>query len=419
METLDPIAARRLALACAGLLPRRWSGLPDRASGGGRRACEAAQAVIERFGYLQLDTVSVAGARSHVLVLLSRLQGFDPALGEALLQPGRPLFEYWGHEASWIPHELYPAFGFRRRAWSQRSPWWSDLVDAHPAEVDALLERVAERGPLRAAELEEPPPGDRPRAGRRRGGGWWDHKLVKRLAVCLWFGGRLAIARRDRFQRSFDLPERVIPPELQGRDLPREDALDVLLERALSGHGWATRGTLAATWRLRNMVPELEASLARLTATGRVVPCALAEAGGKRTRGYVRTSDLELADRLRRARPRPDAGVLLSPFDPLLWDRPRVQRLFGFEALLEIFKPAAQRRFGYFCLPVLAGERLVARFDLAADRAAGRCRILNWTFEGPHPRRPASETDREACRVALARHADALGLRLVGGPRLG
>ncbi|MGB6369194.1 MAG: crosslink repair DNA glycosylase YcaQ family protein, partial [Thermoanaerobaculia bacterium] len=113
--TLTVVEARRLALARAGLLKPEWTGMPRRASGRGQRARSASHAIIQRFGYLQLDTVAVAGARSHTLVLLSRRGGLDPRLPEELLRPGEPLFEYWGHEVSWLPLDLYPVFSFRRR----------------------------------------------------------------------------------------------------------------------------------------------------------------------------------------------------------------------------------------------------------------------------------------------------------------
>src|SRR5688500_9257320 len=127
MDTLSLRAARRLALARAGLLSPETTGLPRRARGHGPSAFAAAHAVIGRFGYLQLDTVSVAGARSHTIVLLSRLEGLAASVGEELLTPGAPVFEYWGHEASWIPLALYPAFEFRRREF-RRHPWWGDLL---------------------------------------------------------------------------------------------------------------------------------------------------------------------------------------------------------------------------------------------------------------------------------------------------
>ena len=145
METLDLTQARRLALARAGLLKPEWTGMPRRATGLTRRARRAAHYVIARFGYLQLDTVAVAGARSHAIVLLSRLEGFDPALAEALLQPGEPLFEYWGHEACWLPIDLYPVFAFRRQDF-QEHPWWGDLIGQHPRMAADLTRRIREAG---------------------------------------------------------------------------------------------------------------------------------------------------------------------------------------------------------------------------------------------------------------------------------
>lgn len=396
MEALSIRAARRLALCRAGLLKPAWAGFPSRAPASERGARRAAHEVIARFGYLQLDTVSVAGARSHALVLLSRLPGLDPALPEALLQPGEPLFEYWGHEASWLPVELYPVFGFRRREYVHH-PWWGDLVGQHPKVAEGLRRRIREGGPLRSAEMEG-----------TSGKGWWDLKVAKRVATALWSSGELAIRERVAFQRTYDLAERVIPARWREVEVPTEEALERLLLLALQGHGWATTGTLAQTWRLRNRPGEIRAALARLQERGEVVPCALAADGGARTAGWVRPADLELAARLEAARPRPDAGVLLSPFDPLLWDRQRVRRLFGFEQMLEIFKPAAKRVHGYYCLPVLAGERLVARVDLKARRQAGALDVLSCHFEAATP----SPADREAVRSALTRYATALGLAL-------
>ena len=137
METLSLRSVRRLALCRAGFLKPEWTALPSRARGRGQRAREAANLVIRRFGYLQLDTVSIAGARSHTIVLLSRLEGMDPVLGEQLLQPGEPVFEYWGHEASWLPIELYPAFEFRRKEFLGLHPWWGNVVFARRAAAGA------------------------------------------------------------------------------------------------------------------------------------------------------------------------------------------------------------------------------------------------------------------------------------------
>lgn len=429
MEALTLREARRLALARAGLLapeltsPPRMA-VPDRSTRGtaawpkgaseearrrslggpadppGQR--DAARAVIRRFGYLQLDTVSIAGARSHVIVLMSRLKGFDPAMGERLLAPGEPLFEYWGHEASWIPMELYGAFEFRRREY-RRHPWWGNVVGANKGVARDLRRRIRDEGPLRSLDMEG--------QGSR---GWWNLKVARRVASALWSSGELAIRERTGFQRSFDLAERVIPEAARQAPLGKRDALDLLLLKALEGHGWATTGTLAATWRLRNCKADLAGSLRRLVEAGRVVSCDLAEPGGRTTKGWIRPEDRELAARLETSRPRRDRGVLLSPFDPILWDRARVARLFGFEQVLEIFKPADRRAYGYFCMPVLAGERLIARLDLKADRRRGTLDVISRRFEGTGSGRPATPEDGEAARSALARYARALGLEAGG-----
>jgi len=401
-EPLTLREARRLALARAGLLKPEWTGFLQRAKGRGKRVRDAAAAVIRRFGYLQLDTVSIAGARSHTIVLLSRLEGLDPALGEGLLQPGTPLFEYWGHEASWIPLELYPAFEFRRREF-RRHPWWGDIVGEHPDVARKLLARVRDEGPLRSADMEG-----------RGSSGWWDLKIAKRVATALWSSGELAIRERRHFQRTYDLAERVIPDDVRSHPLTKRDGIETLLLKALDGHGWATTGTIASTWRLRNSGKEIAAALQRLVEKRKVMPCALEDPGGRATPGWIRPEDRDLAARLDRVRPRSDRGVLLSPFDPLLWDRGRVRRLFGFNQVLEIFKPAAQRAYGYYCMPVLSGERLIARFDLKADRRRGVLRVLSCRFEETGKSRPGTVQDGEAARSALSRYADALQLKPTG-----
>ena len=399
METLGILEARRLALARAGLLKPAWTGFPDRAKGSGRPARKAAHEMIRRFGYLQLDTVSIAGARSHAIVLLSRLRGLDPELGEEILRPGEPLFEYWGHEASWLPIELYPVFDFRRRAF-RTHPWWGDIVGEHPKVARDLRRRIRHEGPLRSVDLEG-----------RGSRGWWDLKIAKKVATALWSSGELAIRERRNFQRTYDLAERVIPEAWRRRREPYPDALESLLSKAFDGHGWATTGTLTQTWRLRNRGKDVAAALRRLEERGEVVACALVGDDGKRTAGWIRPADRELAARLRRVRPRADRGVLLSPFDPLLWDRARVKKLFGFDQVLEIFKPASKRIYGYYCLPVLAGERLVARLDLKADRRAGRLHVLSRRFEGADESAPATAADGDAARTALARYSEALRLK--------
>ncbi len=394
---LEVSDVRRLAIAQAGLWRPEPTGLPVRAGRGEVAARRCAQAIVDRFGYLQLDTVAVAGARSHGIVLLSRLEGFSIELAESLLRPGAPLFEYWGHEVSWLPHDLYGAFAFRRHAFKEH-PWWGDVLGENPKLTRRILRRIEEEGPLRSADLEG-----------SSSAGWWNLKLTKKIATALWSAGELGIASRSKFLRTFDLIERVVPSPLRRRDLHLDEALRVLLVRALDGHGWATTGTLASTWRLRNLRPAIKVALAELVEAGEVVPATMVNEEGDRKAGWIRPAQLELIARLRRARPRRDRGVLLSPFDPLLWDRVRVRELFDFEQILEIFKPAAKRVYGYYCMPVLAADRLVARVDLKADRRAGTVRVVALHRE---PTRGDRKVDRAAVEHALARYAAAVDLRL-------
>jgi len=393
--------ARRLALARAGLLNRAWTDLPGRASGSGVRARRALHLLIRRFGYLQLDTISIAGARSHALVPLSRWGGIDRQLPEELLHPGAPIFEYWGHEASWIPVELYPAFGFRRRELRRARTWHSRGLLDYPEVAKEILRRIEAEGPLRSLDLEGP-----------RLGSDWHMKRDRWVAASLWSTGQLAIRSRRNFQRTFDLPERVIPDSVRQQRWSLNRSIRTLLLRGLAGHGWAETGTLARTFRLRNLRTAIRDALGELEEAGEVVACNLIERDGQRRSGWVRPTDLKLAVRLRRVRPRVDQGVLLSPFDPVLWDRPRVARLFGFDQILEIFKPAAKRRYGYYCMPVLAGDQLVARCDLKARRHEGRLEVLSLHYESAPD--PPSAAERAAAERALRRHAESVELVLDG-----
>ncbi len=398
MLSLSRRSVRRLAIARAGLGQPERTRLGRRAAGRGARARGAACAVVRRFGYQQLDSVSVTGARSHSLVLMSRLDGATPALAETLLVPGAPLFEYWGHEACWLPMELYPYMEFRRRQFATH-PWWGDVIGEHPRVAKTILDRLAGEGPLRAVDF---------RTGPARAG-WWDLGAAKKVLSALWSRGDVAIRRRISFQREFDLAERVIPEEFRRQPRDRAESVRHLLLRALAGHGWSTTGTLAATWRLRNMGDELAEALAVLCESGDVIAAAVETDAGRRT-GWIRPQDAELAETLSGARPRQDRGVLLSPFDPLIWDRARTQQLFGFRQAIEIYKPAPQREFGYYCLPVLAGDRFIGRVDLKAFRKEGRLRVVSnhWEEVTPAPRH------RVAAEVALERLAN--GLQLAADP---
>jgi len=395
MESLSVADARRLALARAGLLKPEWTGLP-RGRYASRR--EAAFEVIRRFGYLQLDTVSVAGARSHGIVLHSRLPGLAPEVPESLLCLGAPLFEYWGHEASWIPIELYPAFAFRRKEF-QAHPWWGDLIAGNPRVAASILDRIQKEGPLRSSELEG-----------KSSSGWWNLSVSKKVVSALWSAGTLAVRERRNFQRTYDLAERVIEAKWRARELSLQESLKVLLLKALEGHGWAAPATLPATWRFRFLKKEIVKALEELEEESAIRKCLLHPTPRTRVAGWIRPEDLELAARLRRLRLSPrdvDEGVLLSPFDPLLWDRVRVKLLFGFHQVLEVFTPAPRRKYGYYCMPVLAGETLVARCDVKAEKAKGVLRALSVHYE-----KGALAAGKKATRRALERYAASIGLGL-------
>ena len=393
--TLDLRRARRLALAKAGLLRSDASALPRRAAGSGRRARQAALEVIDRFGYLQLDTVSVAGARSHSLVLLSRLEGMDPALGESLLRPGEPLFEYWGHEASWLPIDLYPVFAFRRLAF-RRHPWWGDLLAEHRRDATAIVERIRAEGPLRSVDLEG-----------KSGAGWWNLKLTKRLANALWSSGELAIRERRSFQRSYDLPERVIPAEVLGREVPRADAFEILLLRALEGFGWATTGTLAQTWRLRNARADIDGALRRLVERGAIVACKLVGRGRARSRvgSSPRTSSSPSDS------PRPARAATAA-----CCSRPSI-RCCGIASACACCSASITSARSSCRRPSGDGATSACRCSRATDwwraptsrrtAAPGASTCCRSTTRQPWMRWP-----RQAVRSALERHAAALGLEL-------
>ena len=191
------------------------------------------------------------------------------------------------------------------------------------------------------------------------------------------------------------------------------ESIEKLLVYALQGHGWAATSTLTQTWRLHNRQKQIRSALNRLVEKGEILPCGLIGHDGKRQPGWIRATDLELTAKLTRLRPRKDQGVLLSPFDPILWDRRRVKLLFDFDQVLEIFKPAPKRIYGYYCLPVLAGERLIARMDLKADWKARKLHVLSQRFEAANTGGAVPAEDGAAVRKALTRYAGALGLQPV------
>ena len=368
MERLSLAQARRIAVAAQGLGAR-----PGVAGVGqlGR--------VHDRLGLFQIDSVNVL-ARAHYLPAFSRLGAYDRALLDRAAwgaKRQRRMWEYWAHEASLLPMDLHPLLRWRMAAADRGEIGWGSLkryATERRGEAMALLDRVHERGPVAASELE----------GERGPGGWWGWSEGKRVLEWLFWAGHLTTAtRRGSFERVYDLPERVLPAAVLALPTPSpEDAWCGLVERAARALGIATEPELRDYFRLKPGQAAL--AVARLADAGVLIPV--------EAPGYARQALLHRDAR----RPRRVGGrALLAPFDPLVWERSRAERLFGFHYRLEIYTPAPLRRHGYYVLPFLLGDRLVARADLKADRQAGRLLVQAVHLEPDAPGETMAELEAE------------------------
>jgi len=343
-------------------------------------------------GLIQLDSVNVV-ARSHELPLFSRLGPHRRDALADLTYRRRELFEYWGHEASLVPVALHPLLRWRMARAAGEA--WGRMVRIQrdqPGLVKALLAEVTARGPLTARDLGG--------FGKGSSGGWWGWGEVKTALEWLFWTGELAAAGRSRtFERAYDLTERVLPPAILAAPTPAEsDAQRALLRFAAARLGVGTAGDVADYFRIRR--PDAGPRLSELVEEGALVPV---QVEGWRDRAFL--DPAALAARRRRPRPR----ALLSPFDSLVWERSRTERLFGMRLRLEVYTPAERRTHGYYVLPFLLGEHLVARVDLKADRKTSRLRVLGAFGEPPHD--PAVTVPALAAELAeLARY---LGLEQV------
>jgi uncharacterized protein YcaQ len=340
---LSAAEARRLALAAQGFADPR----PDKQPGGWdlRR-------VLRRVGLLQIDSVNVL-ERAHYLPAFSRLGPYPrELLDRASQRAPRRLFEYWGHEASLLPVDLHPLLRWRmERAADDAWGGMRRIRRERPQLVEELLAQVAERGPVAASELAEAEP--------RRSGPWWDWSDVKRALEWLFWSGQVSTARRRRFERLYDLPQRVLPAPVLAAPTPAvSEAQRELLRIAARSLGVAAERDLRDYFRLPTVETRLR--IAELVEAGELAPVAVE--GWGRTPAY-----LAVGARIPR---KVEARALVGPFDSLLWERSRIRRLFGFDYRLEIYVPKPKRRHGYYVLPFLHGDRLVARVDLKADRAA-------------------------------------------------
>jgi hypothetical protein len=349
--------------------------------------------LLGRLGTVQLDAVNVL-ERTQFVVPFSRIGGYDPATLRSLTGPGRPWFEYWGHAASVQPNELYPLLRWRMDRWrrdevdnvaagERRSSWRA----AHSDYLSAVLDDVAEHGPLAASQLSDP---------RRRVGEWWDRRSDGRRALELLFAdGTLAAWRNPSFERVYDLTGRVIPPAVLDQPVPgAEEAQRELLAIAAGCLGVATAADLADYFWLR--VPAARPRVAELVEAGRLTEVRVE---GWRQSAYV-------AGQARPRRPRRVGGTLLSPFDSLIWNRDRTERLFGFRYRIGIYVPEHLRTHGYYVLPLLVSDQLVARLDLKADRKTGTLRVASAHLEPGADARSVAD----AAVAEVRRLADWLGL---------
>jgi uncharacterized protein len=392
------IAARRALLGSAGVRrggelsseEARWLaidaqglGRPRPSGPVGRRHLRGA---IGNAGLLQLDAINVL-ARTQFLVLFSRLGSYDVARLHDMTGPGGELFEYWGRMASLLPTAHQPLFRWRMEQYAtygdgpkyaaRRLAW----QEAHAGYIAAVLREVRDRGPLRASQLSDP---------RRRDGEWWGRRSVGRQALeFLFTNGELAAWRTAAFERVYDLPERVIPAAVLSQPTPPVDeAHRRLLALSARSLGVATISDLAGYYLLKQKTAK--ARVAELLDTGELVEVAV--------EGWGDTAYMLQNVRLRR--PTRQHATLLSPFDSLIWERTRTRRLFGFDYRIEVYTPAPLRTYGYFVLPLLQGDQLVARLDLKADRKTSTLGVASAFIE------PGADPDSVA--AAAATELDAL-----------
>jgi uncharacterized protein YcaQ len=389
-ENLTLSEARRIALTSQGF---------DRPRPNGKVNASHIRIAIRRLGLVQIDYVNVL-TPAHYQVLFSRLGSYEKSLFDDLVYRRREFTEQWAHERSILPVESWPLLRHRMEAHRVR-PWGFEKFLAQQSSYAAwALEEIRARGPLSAEDLPEPDG-----APRRMSDKWGWGMNFKSQTLEAHFGfGRLAVVERlPNFTRVYDLSERVIPAEHHDRKVEREEGQRELIRMAARSHGVGTASDLADYYRMP--IREARHRIAELVEAGK-----LREA---RVEGWREPAYLHPEARVAR---RIETSALLSPFDPVVWHRPRAARLFGFDYRIEIFTPQEKRRWGYYVLPFLLGERLVARVDLKADRAMRRLLALAAYVEaGTNPGEVADALAAELWTMAAWLGLDSVFVERRGG----
>ena len=375
-ENLSAAQARRIALAAQGFTRRR-----PQTTVSARHVHRA----MERLGVLQIDSVNVF-ARSHYLPLFSRLGSYDPALLDRTFMARTTHYvEYLAHEATFVPVDDWALWRFRmddfRRRWESADSWAAQ----NARTLAWVQDELRARGPLRPAELRADAPRER--------GSWWDWDEVKLALEHMWRTGDVAISGRRGFERVYALAEQVIPSPVREREVPRQDAIRELIRRAARSHGVATAADLADYYRIRDRAA-IRSAIEDLQDSGELRPVQVRgwERAGRPVETWMHR-DAVLPRRV-------DAAAILTPFDPVVWFRERALRAFDLDYRIEIYVPAAKRQYGYYSLPVLVDDRIVARIDLKADRATSTLQVQSAWWE-PHSR-PRDDAERIAQELALA-----------------
>nr|WP_309127887.1 crosslink repair DNA glycosylase YcaQ family protein [Microbacterium sp.] len=373
--TLSAAEARRMTLAAQGFSRR----LPDTV------ASRHLHRAMDRLGVLQIDSVNVF-ARSHYMPMFSRLGDYDPALLDRLfLSRTTHYVEYLAHEAAFMPVADWALWRFRMDDWRRRAADPSKWMHAHARTLDWVRAELRDRGPLRPADLRDDAPRER--------GSWWDWDEAKLALEHLWRCGEVAIAGRIGFERRYGLAEQIVPAEVLARRIERPDAVRELVRRAARSYGVATASDLSDYYRLRDLAA-VRAAVDDLVDAGELEPVAVRgwERSGRPVEAWRHTS-ASLPRRI-------DRAALLTPFDPVVWFRDRALRVFDLDYRIEIYVPAEKRRYGYYSLPVLVGDRIVARVDLKADRAASTLRVQSAWWEPQARQEDAEPIARELVRAA-------------------